>query len=150
ERNEPYRKWLQKQTTANVELNYQKLSSPTDFGDVYEAAVGMVQKVIDQFGSDAELVYHLSPGTPVMLAVWVILSKTRYPAELIQSSPERGVETASVPFDISAEFIPDLLRKPDKELERLSAGLAVEAPEFKDIIHQSAEMRRVVAMARRV
>jgi transcriptional regulator with PAS, ATPase and Fis domain len=60
------------------------------------------------------------------------------------------VETTAVPFDISAEFIPDLLRKPDKELERLSAGLAVEAPEFKDIIHQSAEMRRVIAMARRV
>ena len=62
-------------------------------------------------GLDYErLVSVLSPGTPAMAAVWIILSKTRFPAELIESSPKHGVRTASVPFDISAEFIPDLLR----------------------------------------
>lgn len=150
EKNEPYRKWLGKQTTADISVLHRKLSSPMDFGDVYEAAVSLVQKAIERVRGGADLVYHLSPGTPVMAAVWVILSKTRYPAELIESSAQFGVKTTSVPFDISAEFIPDLLRKPDKELERLSAGLSGEASEFEDIIHQSPEMRRVIAMARRV
>jgi len=85
-----------------------------------------------------------------MAAVWIILAKTRFPAELIESSKEHGVRTASVPFDISADFIPDLLRRPDERLERLSAGLPPEAPEFSDIIYRSRVMKRIIAKARRV
>ncbi|MCC6649882.1 MAG: sigma-54-dependent Fis family transcriptional regulator, partial [Candidatus Eisenbacteria bacterium] len=51
---------------------------------------------------------------------------------------------------MSADFIPDLLRGPDERLERLSAGLPPEAPEFADIVHRSSAMKRVVAMARLV
>ncbi|MBU1102462.1 sigma 54-interacting transcriptional regulator, partial [Patescibacteria group bacterium] len=85
-----------------------------------------------------------------MAAVWILLAKTRFPAELIESSREHGVRTASVPFDISVDFIPDLLRKQDQTLERLAAGLPVEAPEFDDIIHRSEVMQRVVIKARRI
>jgi hypothetical protein len=65
-----------------------------------------------------------------MAAVWIILAKTRFPAELIESSQQEGVKTASIPFDISAEFIPELLRKPDNQLEKLAEGLQPDAPEF--------------------
>jgi DNA-binding NtrC family response regulator len=85
-----------------------------------------------------------------MAAVWIILAKTRFPAELIESSREHGVRTASVPFDISADFLPDLLRRPDSELERLSAGLPPEAPEFDEIVHQGKGMKQVILRARRV
>ena len=94
------------------------------------------------------MTYHLSPGTPAMAAVWIIIAKTRYPATLIESSIKGGVKVASVPFDLSAEFIPDLLRKPDEKLEKLTAGLLPEAPEFENIIHRSNTMKRVVAKAR--
>ena len=53
-----------------------------------------------------------------------------------------------MPFDISAEFIPDLLRKPDERLEKLTAGLSPEAPEFESIIHHSSVMKRVITKAR--
>ena len=85
-----------------------------------------------------------------MAAVWIILAKTRFPATMIESSREHGVRTASVPFDISADFLPDLLRQPDRELERLSAGLPPEAPEFDAIVHRSPVMQRVILRARRV
>ncbi len=85
-----------------------------------------------------------------MAAVWIILSKTRYPATLIESSIEKGVKVASVPFDISAEFIPDLLRGPDSRLEKLSAGLPPEAPEFENIVHRSRIMSRVITKARHI
>jgi len=55
-----------------------------------------------------------------------------------------------VPFQISADFIPDLLRRPDAELTGLTAGLPPAAPAFAVIIHQSPVMERVVARARRV
>ena len=141
--------WIKDKTSAEIVLSRAKLTSPTDFGDIYKADV----KVLTPISLDDrlhELTYHLSPGTPAMAAVWIILSKTRFPAELIESSREGGVRTASVPFDISAEFIPDLFRQPDKKLQRMTEGLPPEAPEFEQIIHQSKVMQNVVARARRV
>jgi len=85
-----------------------------------------------------------------MAAVWIILAKTRFPAELIESSQKHGVQTVSVPFDIAADFIPDLLRTPDRELGKRSLAEPPEAPEFSDIVHRSAVMKRVIAKARRV
>lgn len=49
-----------------------------------------------------------------------------------------------MPLDISADFIPDLLDRPDRELERLTAGLPPEAPELSAILHRSAIMQRIV------
>lgn len=142
--------WLMGKTQTQISLHHVPLTGPTQFGEIYQAAVKVLMDVHQKHGQSVELTFHLSPGTPAMAAVWIILAKTRFPAELIESSKEHGVRTASVPFDISAEFIPDLLRKPDRELERLSAGLPPEAPEFAHIIHRSAVMKRLVAKARKV
>ena len=147
----PYQSWLQ---ARNPEVEFQvlqeTLSSPTDFGEIYAAAVRACGAAVEEAPDASSLTFHLSPGTPAMAAIWVILAKTRFPAELIESSRQHGVRVASVPFDISADFLPDLLRRPDRELERLSAGLAPEAPEFDEILHRSAAMKRVVLRARRV
>jgi DNA-binding NtrC family response regulator len=144
-----YRTWLSTTTSAQAQLYHRKLPNPTHFGAIYEAATAVLRGLRDVHGPNFDLTFHLSSGTAAMAAVWILLAKTRHPATLIQSSEKHGVEVASVPFDISAEFIPDLLRRPDDELERLSAGLPKEAPEFDDIIHQAAAMKRVLAKARR-
>lgn len=145
-----YVDWLRSRNSIQIILHYEKLSGPTNFGEIYEAAVRVLNATLTRHKDEITLTFHLSPGSPPMAAVWIILAKTRFPAELIESSKEYGVRTASVPFDISADFIPDLLRKPDEKLERLSAGLPPEAPEFSDIIHRSRLMERVIAKARRV
>lgn len=142
--------WLKTLTSAQIQIKKVSLSGPTHFGEIYEAAVGVINKTLESENSDVELTYHLSPGTPAMAAVWVIIAKTRYPAILIESSIKTGVNVASVPFDLSAEFIPDLLRKPDERLEKLITGLSPEAPEFESIIHRSNIMKRVLAKARLV
>lgn len=116
----PYINWTKKRTPTPHKLFYRQLSSPTHFGEIYEAATSICQEALDQYGNQTELTFHLSPGTPAMAAVWIILAKTRFPAELIESSIAHGVQTASVPFDISAEFLPTLLQKPDAELRSLS------------------------------
>jgi len=150
DRVDDYLSWLKRLSPTPLRLYYESLSGPTQFGEIYQAAARATSDVIKRHGATLQLTFHLSPGTPAMAAVWIILSKTRFPAELIESSQQSGVRTASVPFDISAEFIPDLLRKPDRELERLSASLPPEAPEFADIVHRSAAMKRLIAKARRV
>jgi len=146
----PFLEWLRPQAQASVTACYEPLSGPTQFGEIYEAAVRVLNESLEHHGDDSKLTFHLSPGTPAMAAVWIILAKTRFPAELIESSRQHGVQTASVPFDISAEFLPDLLRGPDERLRNLTAALPPDAPEFADIIHRSDVMARVIAKARRV
>ncbi|MBW1902649.1 MAG: sigma-54 factor interaction domain-containing protein, partial [Deltaproteobacteria bacterium] len=145
-----YVKWLEPHAKSNIILHIVKLTGPTQFGEIYEAASRVVSDIQARHGKDAPLTFHLSPGTPAMAAVWIILSKTRFPAELIESSPQEGVKTASVPLDISAELIPDLLRRQDDRLERLAEGLPPKAPEFSNLIHRSNDMKRVILKAQRV
>ncbi|MBF0303388.1 MAG: sigma 54-interacting transcriptional regulator, partial [Desulfamplus sp.] len=147
---ENYIPWLQQKTQSPITLKRISLSSPTNFGEIYQAACKVIADKQEEHGIDADFTYHLSPGTPAMAAVWILIAKTRFPAKLIESSKEHGVRPASVPFDISADFIPDLLRRQDKTLERLAFGLSDKSPEFDNIIHRSEVMQRVVLKARRV
>ena len=146
-----YREWLAARAAGTVlRLLHEPLTGPTEFGEIYEAAVRACEQALGDDPDNTSLTFHLSPGTPAMAAVWIILAKTRFPGALIESSRAHGVRTASVPFDISADFLPDLLRRPDRDLQRLSAGLAPEAPEFDEIIHRGRAMTRVILLARRV
>ena len=142
-----YIKWLAPKTEAKIHLHAVKLSSPINFGEIYEGVVAVLNKIR---GAGVELTFHLSPGTPAMQSVWILLGKTTHPARLIQSSPEAGVEEAKIPFDISAEFIPQLLQQSDKRLTDLAQCSTTESPEFSDIVHQSAVMKRVISQATRI
>ena len=146
----PYINWIQERTPTPHQLFHRHLSSPTHFGEIYEIAASICQEALDQYGNQTELTFHLSPGTPAMAAVWIILAKTRFPAELIESSRAHGVQTASVPFDISAEFLPTLLQKPDAELRSLSEEKPIESANFENIIYRSQAIARVVEKTRRV
>jgi len=146
----PYLKWLRARAKVRIEVIREPLSGPTEFGEIYEAATRAVQRALGDRPREMALTFHLSPGTPAMAAVWILLGKTRFPAELIESSKDHGVRTASVPFDISADFIPDLLREQDERLRQGSVGEPPEASEFADIIHRSRVMVRLIQRARRV
>lgn len=147
---ETFSTWLSGRNETPLTISYEKLSSPTDFGDIYRAAVKTCERVLGESPAETALTFHLSPGTPAMAAVWILLAKTRFPAELIESSREHGVKTAAVPFEISVDFIPDLLKEKDERLRLLSGELPPESPEFSDIIHRSRVMSRLIERARRV
>jgi transcriptional regulator with PAS, ATPase and Fis domain len=142
-----YVKWLSSRTSAKVQIHVVGLSSPINFGEIYEGAVEVLKSLGDNPGT---LTFHLSPGTPAMASVWILLAKTTWPARLIQSSLEAGVQEADVPFDIAAEFIPRLLQQSDERITSLAQGAPTEDAEFSSIIHRSAVMSRVIAQARRI
>jgi sigma54-dependent transcription regulator len=146
----PYLRWLASRSKTRIEALPEKLSGPTSFREIYEAAVRSCSRAIGDRATETSLTFHLSPGTPAMAAVWILSGKTRFPAELIESSRAHGVRTASVPFDISAEFVPDLMRPQDDRLSEQSAGDAPAAPEFADIVHRSKIIAQVVERGRRV
>jgi len=142
-----YVKWLTSLTGTAIHLHAAKLTSPTNFGEIYERVLEVLE-TIERHGT--QLTYHLSPGTPAMASVWILLAKTTHPARLIQSSPQSGVQEADIPFDIAAEFIPKFLQQSDERLTSLAQGTPEEGAEFSSIIHRSAVMKRVIAQARRV
>ena len=148
--NRAFADWLAGANAPPLHLRHEPLHDPTDYGAIHAAAVRALDFARDKFGAGADLAVHVSPGTPAMQAVWVLLAKTRYPAELIQSHAQTGVRTVSVPFDIAAEYVPALLRDADEKLGRLSAGLPPESPDFSRIVGRSPLMERAKVRARRV
>lgn len=87
----PYLKWLRGRTKTRVEVLPHKLSGPTNFGEVPEAAVRGVEHALGK-AKDAQLSFHLSPGTPAMAAVWIVLGED-FASPL--SSSSRRESTAS-------------------------------------------------------
>ncbi len=140
--------WLAPKSSAKIHAHHRPLERPTDYGAIYQAAHRLLTDL--QAHPGLQLTLHLSPGTPAMGAVWLLLGKTAFPAELLESSWQEGVRTANVPFDIAADFIPSLLAEPDRRLAQLTASLPPAAPAFEAIVHQSEVMKRVVARARAV
>ena len=141
-----YVEWLEALTDAEIVLHKTSLSGPTHHGDIYHGAVQVLERVVPAAGSDAEVTYHLSPGTPAMAAVWLLLAKTSHPAQLIESSREAGVQLVDIPFELAADFIPPH----DRRLEDLAAGLPPAGAAFADIIHRSDVMKQLLQKAQRV
>jgi hypothetical protein len=98
-------KWLSQQTGIDAEIWPVSLSGPTRFSEIYEAAVSVLRS-LESESVVRNRTFHVSPGTPAMAAVWVLLAKTSFPAELIESSAEEGVRTISLPFEIAVDYIP--------------------------------------------
>lgn len=144
-----YAQWLGERSSVPVTSHQAKLTSPTSFEEIFRAAVSGIEKIKRASPSD-DLTFHLSPGTPAMAAIWVLLAKTRYPARLIESSREHGVKEVSIPFELSAEFVPVADKQADEALTRLMMGVPPESPAFTTIVHRCASMKRTVAMAHRL
>ncbi len=144
-----YIDWLQPQTSAPIQHQKVKLSSPTNLGEAYQVAEKVVAERLKRHRDRGIPCFHLSPGTPTMAASWILLGKGRFPkAELWQTSREQGVEKANIPFDIVAEFIPSISRGTDERLLELSEALPPQAPEFDEIIHRCAEMKNLIVQSR--
>jgi hypothetical protein len=69
-------RWLHSIKEIPTTLISVSLTSPTNFAEIYEAVSTAVSKTLDVHGKDAALTFHLSPGTPAMAAIWVLLAKT--------------------------------------------------------------------------
>ena len=75
-----YRAWLNDRCGIKAALHPVSLTGPTRFDEIYEAAVSVLDSLRGKANDLARFVYHLSPGTPAMAAVWIVLAKTTHPA----------------------------------------------------------------------
>jgi DNA-binding NtrC family response regulator len=145
-----YLDWLRARTTTEIDLRPRTLSRPTEHGEIYRAVREVLDGLRAELDDELELTILLSPGTPAMHAVWLLLAKTRYPAEMIEASKDGQVWTTDAPFEIAVDYIPELYKKPDAALSALSAGAVEPSPAFSSIVHRSAAMKQVIERAQQV
>jgi DNA-binding NtrC family response regulator len=145
--------WLESRSgysTKDVWLSEISLISPINYSSIYTE----VSKELQTAGlprEDVELTFHLSPGTPAMTAIWIILAKTRFPARLIQTSPGAiGSEAVNFPFDLADDFLPEFLRRSSDRIDRLANADRQTPAAFAKILHGSAEMAKQVRRAEAV
>jgi transcriptional regulator with PAS, ATPase and Fis domain len=144
-----YMTWLADHTGIKVILCPVTLSSPIDFGEIHHAVNNYLEQLTGQDNA-LDISIHLSPGTPAMAAVSILLGKTKYNTGFVQSTKERGGEFVTIPFDISAEYIPELVKQADKQLTKLAYLEAPISAAFSDIITQNPELKRLLKKAEKI
>jgi len=138
ERTQRYIDWLQPQTDAEVVLQWHdEQMIPVDYAAIYLAEKAVLTPLIDDQAQSAVL---LSPGTPAMHAVWLLLTQTQFKkVTLLASSLQFGLKQVTLPFQIAAEFTP----LSDQQLHSLSDFDAASATHFSDIYAQSHVMQEL-------
>ncbi len=147
---EPYLSWLKKKTKQSFKVHYHKLRSPTDFEEIFPACRKTLKALQAEYLEGLHLTFHISPGTPAMATTWIILSETEFPARLIESSVQQGVRDVNLPISLTAEWLPSYIKNRDARLEGAAPELPPQAAQFKDILHHSDVMKKVVYMASKV
>lgn len=141
---EPYLAWLREQTTTSINAYNIALSSPVNFGEIYlHANMHLARLVSDGH----QLSILLSPGTPAMQAVWILLGKTRYPCRFYQSSLEEGVQQVEIPFELAVEYVPTAQSINSKKLSELSEARVPVNAAFDNILTRNARMQTLKAQA---
>lgn len=144
ERVAPYIECLKQLTNANIHAHHIALSSPVNFGEIYVHANIHLEKYSTQ---QHHLSILISPGTPAMQAVWILLGKTRFPCTFLQSSLEQGVQEVDIPFELSAEYLPAAVKINNDQLEKLSDyNVPVDAA-FDHIVTNHPRMLKLKAQA---
>ena len=144
--NQSYLKWLDVKSAVVIPVELRK---PTDYVAIYRIADVELSKLRQRATwSDTQLCLHLSPGTPAMAAVWVLLGKTRYPSKFMETFAGKSWVT-DIPFDLTIDVLPELLRDPDSHLQHLAAEGPQDVAGFEDIAGESRVLRDAVGRAKR-
>lgn len=141
---EPYLAWLKKQFPIEINAHAAPLASPIDFGEIYEQANNQLARITSE---NVTLSILLSPGTPAMQAIWILLGKTHYRCNFYQSSIEQGVQLVDIPFDLSAEYLPAVQRMSNEKLNYLASADLLINPAFDNIITRNPLMKVLKAKA---
>ena len=95
-----------------------------------------------------ELCLHLSPGTPAMAAVWLLLGKTCYPATFYEIYGGQAWVT-EVPFDLTIDVIPEIFRDPDAHWQHLAAESPSQVEGFQNLLGDSPAICEAAGRAKR-
>ncbi len=138
-------KWLTQKVTFHRPAH---LEGPTDYSSIFLSVDDFLCSLYaDSSTRPTELCIHLSPGTPAMTAIWVLLGKSKYRATFYQSYRGKSSVT-EIPFDLDLH-IRDIIGDADTAYEHLRAQSPDELDGFSEMIGNSPAMREAVGRAHR-
>lgn len=140
-----YVQWL----GNNASVKHVKLQTPTDYSEIYKVASDFMAEITNKLeGKKYELSILLSPGTPAMAAIWVLLGKTKYSAVFWQTWNGKA-NRENIPFDLTLDVVPELISSSDNIFHHLSTRSPEETKGFEGIIGDSKAIRIAVGRAQK-
>src|SRR5262249_8941245 len=146
ERERLYARWI----GGKAVLHRVKVNDPTDYTEIFGIVDAELASVVRLPRTEREeLCVHLSPGTPTMTAIWVLLGKSKYHPTTFYQTYEGRAWVTKVPFDLIADFVPQVLRDADVKLQLLAGQGPQDVEGFQEIAGNSRSIRVAVGRARR-
>ncbi len=126
-----------------------ELSDPTDYERIFLCTNQVLTEIAKKIGSSkSKLCILLSPGTPAMAVVWVLLGKSRYQATFYQTVKGK-LNEAKIPQALFEEVVPDLIRDRDINFQHLASKNPAEVEGFEQVVGESTPIRLAVGRAQR-
>ena len=142
----PYVKWL----GGRPALHAVKLANPIDYDEVFRVVDAQLASVVNVPRQDRlDLCMHLSPGTPTMTAIWLLLGKSKYHRTTFFQTHDGKAWVTEVPFDLVVDFVPQVMRDADAKLQALASQSPQDVVGFETIAGDSRAIRVAVGRARR-
>ncbi len=137
--------WIKNQVPS-VQIEHRRMQDgfdPTSFKDVFRAAENAIRDTQKKYGPNTRISLEISSGTSAMTSCWVLLGKAYFPdARLMASSKYFDVREVTIPFDITAAYKQDAIRR-----LLSSPAQRPDAPGFDDIITTSPAVYRAMNKA---
>lgn len=133
-----YIQWLDLPQIESVPV---KLKNPANYAEVYEVVSKNMVDLLGNFSENCEFHILLSPGTPTMAGIWLLIGKTIFSARFWQTYNNDAKEE-TIPFDITADIIPGILKKADQFLDTSFKSSLANIKGFESIIGDSVELKR--------
>ena len=134
---------------VNPVIHSVTLEDPTDYEVIFDCSNQILREITkNQHLTKDQLCILLSPGTPAMAVIWVLLGKSRYLAKLYQTG--RGkLHEAKIPEALFEEIMPGLIRDRDISFQHLAARNPSDVEGFDQVIGCSEQIRLAVGRAQR-
>ncbi len=135
-----YLGWLKnKYPESSLKINIIKtkeILNPMDFEQIFNFVDPQVDKIIKNH-IKRNITFYLSPGTPAMQVIFLLLNKAKYPeVSLIESSKEHGVNFVNFPFKVYLDIINDEINK------FITTGIDIAKTQFSEILSKSEIMEK--------
>lgn len=133
---------------VNIQPVGVELDNPSDYGQVYTQVTELLESITNKPTlQDYQRNFFLSPGTPTMQAVWVLLTKTRFPA-VCWSGYKGSYSVVELPFNIELEFLEQAKQSADTALQQIQDDCLPKS--FAEIIGDSDVMQEQIRKAHKL
>ena len=140
-----YGEWL----GCEHKIHQVELVNPTDYDGIFRCSNSVLAEVYKEVRKEgSRLCILLTPGTPAMIVVLVLLGKSRFPADFYQTG-KGDLHKAAIPEHLFEKMLPDLIRDRDIGFQHLAYRNPSELEGFEQVLGQSDAIKIAVGRAQR-